>query len=49
MWHSKKQKGVSISSIEIEYKIITHTACNIIWVQSLLCEMDLLRLNLNNI
>lgn len=38
-WFSKKQKLVSRSSIEAEYRSIAHTTFEILWIQSLLKEL----------
>jgi len=32
-------QAVTISSVEAEYKAMSHTECEMIWIQSLLCEM----------
>lgn len=39
-WRSKKQNVVSRSSAEAEYRAMAHTACEMMWVRSLLQEMS---------
>ena len=41
-WRCKKQNVVARSSAEAEYKVMTHTACKLMWIQSLLCEMSII-------
>jgi hypothetical protein len=38
-WSSRKQHTVSRSSTESEYRAITNASAEIIWLQSLLCEL----------
>jgi len=38
-WRSKKQE-VSRSSVEAEYRVMAHTACEMIWLKNLLLELD---------
>lgn len=38
-WKSKKQSVVARSSAEAEYRAMAHTACEMLWVKSLLQEM----------
>lgn len=38
-WSSKKQKAVSRSSTEAEYRAVAHTTAELCWVQSLLQEL----------
>ena len=38
-WSSKKQSVVSRSSAEADYRVMTHTTCKIMWLQSLLWEL----------
>ena len=38
-WRSKKQHVVARSSAEAEYRAMAHTASEMLWVQSLLCDM----------
>ena len=38
-WRSKKQNVVARSSAEVEYRAMAHTACEMLWVQSLLHDM----------
>jgi len=40
-WRSKKQMVVVWSSAESEYIAMAHNACEMIWIQSLLCEMGI--------
>ncbi|KAL5581880.1 hypothetical protein UlMin_014322 [Ulmus minor] len=39
-WSSKKQNVVSRSSTESEYRALSNVACEIAWIQSLLCEIS---------
>lgn len=39
-WRSKKQNVVARSSAEAEYRAMAHTACEMMWVRSLLQEMS---------
>ena len=39
-WRSKKQDIVSRSSAEAEYRAITYTACEMVWLKNLLVELD---------
>jgi len=34
-WRCKKQNVVARSNVEAEYRVITHTACELMWIQSL--------------
>lgn len=38
---SKKQPTITKSSTEIEYKVVAYTACEFLWVQSLLIELGI--------
>lgn len=38
-WRSKKQGVVCRSSAEAEYRAMTHTACEMMWIQSFLSEL----------
>ncbi|GAB2292866.1 hypothetical protein Dimus_038222 [Dionaea muscipula] len=38
-WMSKKQKVVSKSSAEVEYRAIAYTSCELIWIHSLLKQI----------
>lgn len=40
-WSSKKQKGVARSSTEAEYRVVAHTASELIWICSVLSELGL--------
>ena len=40
-WSSKKQSTVSRSSTEAEYRALAHAASEVIWVQSLLAELQI--------
>ncbi|CAA7024341.1 unnamed protein product [Microthlaspi erraticum] len=40
-WSSKKQKGVSRSSTEAEYRAVTEAVSEVIWIKSLLTEMGI--------
>lgn len=40
-WKSKQQFIVSCSSVKVEYRDITHTMVNIVWLWHLLTEMGL--------
>jgi len=39
-WRSKKQDVGSRSSAEVEYKVMAHTTCELIWLKNLLAELD---------
>jgi len=39
-WRSKKHDVVPHSSAEAEYRIMTHTACEIVWLKNLLMKLD---------
>ena len=39
-WKSKKQDVVSRSSAKAEYKVMTYTACEMVWLNNLLIELD---------
>jgi len=39
-WRSKKQDIVPRSSAKAEYRAMTHTACEIVWLKNLLMELD---------
>jgi hypothetical protein len=41
-WCAKKQKTVSRSSTEAEYKAIADATVEIMWIQSVLCELQVL-------
>lgn len=38
-WQSKKQNVVSCSSPELEYRAMAQTACEFLWVESLLMDL----------
>ena len=38
-WESKKQDVISRSSAEAEYRAMTHTTCEMVWLQNLLMEL----------
>ena len=38
-WRSKKQDVVSCSSAEAEYRAMTHTACEMVWLKNLLIDL----------
>ncbi|KAM2653586.1 hypothetical protein EV2_025207 [Malus domestica] len=38
-WKSKKQKTVSLSTTEAEYRLMAATCCELTWLQSLLCDL----------
>ena len=38
-WRSKKQDVVSRSSAEVEYRVMAHTACEMIWLKNLLMKL----------
>lgn len=40
-WKSKKQNVVSRSSAEAEYRAMTQSACEIVWICQLLTEIGL--------
>ncbi|XP_026429328.1 uncharacterized protein LOC113325347 [Papaver somniferum] len=40
-WHSKKQSVVSRSSVEAEYRAMTHTTSEIVWLRWLLSDMGI--------
>jgi len=40
-WSSKQQSSVALSSTEAEYMALTHTATSVVWLSSLLNELDL--------
>ena len=40
-WKSKKQSVVSRSSAESEYRVMTHSVCEIMWLYQLLMEVDI--------
>ena len=40
-WKSKKQSVVSRSSVEFEYKAMTQSACEIMWIHQLLAEVGI--------
>ena len=40
-WKSKKHNVVSRSSAEFEYRAMTKSACNIMWLHQLLAEVDI--------
>jgi len=42
MWRSKKQTVVARSSAEAEYRAMAHTAPEMMWVRSLLHEMQVM-------
>ena len=39
-WHSKKQDVVSRSNTEAEYRALADTTCKLVWLRSLLADMD---------
>jgi len=39
-WRSKKQDIVSYLSAKAEYRVMAHTACEMVWSQNLLMELD---------
>jgi hypothetical protein len=41
-WSAKKQKAVSRSSTEAEYKSMADATAEVMWVQSILCELGVL-------
>ena len=41
IWKSKKQTVVARSSAETEYRAMAHTACEMMWVNSLLRELGI--------
>ena len=40
IWRSWKQDVLSRSSTEAEYKVMTHTACKMMWLKNLIMELD---------
>uniref|UniRef100_A0A5B6ZAR0 Copia protein n=1 Tax=Davidia involucrata TaxID=16924 RepID=A0A5B6ZAR0_DAVIN len=40
-WRNKKQNVVARSSVEAEYRAMAHTACELLWVRSLLHDMEI--------
>ena len=38
-WRSKKQNVVAKSSAEVEYRAMTHTACELMWIKNLMTEL----------
>ena len=38
-WRNKKQDVVSRSSAEAEYRVMAHTACEMVWLKNLLMEL----------
>jgi hypothetical protein len=40
-WSSRKQRTVARSSTESEYRTLATTAAELIWLQSMLCELDI--------
>lgn len=38
-WKSQKQTVVARSSAEAEYRAMAHTACELIWLKTLLSEL----------
>jgi len=43
-WRTKRQKIVSLSSVEAEYRAMTGTWCEVSWLQSLLKDLQILHL-----
>jgi len=39
-WRSKKQDDISRSSADAEYRAMTHTTCEMMWLKNLLLEFD---------
>ena len=39
-WSSKEQPIVALSSTEAEYRGATMAACEVVWLQKLLCDLD---------
>jgi len=39
-WRNKKQDVMSRSSAKAEYRVMTHTTCEIVWIKNLLMELD---------
>ena len=39
-WRRKKQDVVSQSSAEAEYRVTTHTACDMMWLKNLMMELN---------
>ena len=39
-WHSKKQDVVSRSNTEAEYRALADTTCKLVWLRTLLADMD---------
>lgn len=40
VWSSKKQWVISLSTSEVEYRAVANTACEILWLVSLLTKLD---------
>jgi hypothetical protein len=40
-WKSKKQNVVARSSVEAEYRVMTSTASELVWIKHLLCDMKI--------
>jgi len=41
-WRTKRQKTVSLSSAEVEYRAMTGTCCELSWLRSLLKDLEIL-------
>jgi hypothetical protein len=39
-WSSKKQPTVALSSMEVEYKGVVIAACEVVWLQKLLLDLE---------
>ena len=39
-WRSKKQDVISRFSAETEYRVMAHTACEMIWLKNIIMELD---------